>query len=156
MKQLSTFKSHLTFATITYSITIVVLVLFISYDISLLIIIGSWGLIVLGATQILFISKVRKISYDQTHFYIQMKDMEIIIPLEETKGIGIQTVDGIFELELINPSQAGKKILFKPSLLYPLTYKKVDKEIAAINSRIKRLQKQKKIDIYGNYLQSFN
>lgn len=99
---------------------------------------------------------VKSLKYDNANFYVALKDMEIIIPFEDTKGIEILTIGGVFELELINPSQLGDKILFKPSLAYPLGFEKTDKQIAAINSRIKRLQKQKKSELKVNQLNSLN
>lgn len=99
---------------------------------------------------------VKSISYENDQFYLQLKNMEIVVPFEDTKGIGIKTLDGIFELELTNPSQVGKQILFKPSLLYPLNFKKVDNEIARINHQIKKCKRNPAADFGANQLNSFN
>jgi hypothetical protein len=97
---------------------------------------------------------VKQLSYDEQQFIIRLKDMELIIPFEETRGIGIKTLDGIFELELAQPTQVGKRILFKPSLLYPLNARKIDRQIAKLNDAIKRARRNPPQQASANALHS--
>lgn len=49
-----------------------------------------------------------------------------MIPLENIKEVDIKSLGGVYEVELFNAEQLGKKFYFKPSLLYPFNFKKKD------------------------------
>ena len=49
-----------------------------------------------------------------------------MIPLENIKEVDIKSLGGVYEVELFNAEQLGKKFYFKPSLLYPFNLKKKD------------------------------
>lgn len=74
-----------------------------------------------------------------------MKDVEII------------SLDGLYKFRLYHHDQFAKEVVCKPSIWYPLNFRKVDKELDRIRSWVRRAHHEFKEETYSaNELQSFN
>ncbi|MBL7876076.1 MAG: hypothetical protein JNL53_10450, partial [Cyclobacteriaceae bacterium] len=69
---------------------------------------------------------VHRVEFDDEFLYVIQKGQDILIPLENVKEVDIKTLGGVYEVELYQAEQLGKKFYFKPSLLYPFNFKKKD------------------------------
>jgi hypothetical protein len=96
---------------------------------------------------------VHRVEFDNEFLYVILKDQDILIPLENIKEVDIKTVGGVYEVELFQPEQLGKKFYFKPSLLYPFNYKKKDALVNVLRKNI-NLAQQKKRTFQANALHS--
>lgn len=88
------------------------------------------------------IYSVKSIEYDSKAFYVKISDYEEIIPFENVVSVKLIALSGIYKIVLRQESQSGKEIYFKPSLLYPLDYKKTDKKIFQIQDLIKKYHQE--------------
>jgi hypothetical protein len=96
---------------------------------------------------------VHRVEFDDEFLYVILKDQDILIPLENIKEVDIKTVGGVYEVELFQPEQLGKKFYFKPSLLYPFNFKKKDALVNVLRKNI-NLAQQKKRTYQANALHS--
>ncbi|NJM24653.1 MAG: hypothetical protein HC859_03140 [Bacteroidia bacterium] len=68
-------------------------------------------------------TKLQQVAFDDEFLYVQLKRQELIIPLENIESVEIQTLGGVYKVNLYEAEQLGKAFFFKTSLLYPLNYK---------------------------------
>ncbi|MBX2916975.1 MAG: hypothetical protein KF856_17025 [Cyclobacteriaceae bacterium] len=96
---------------------------------------------------------VHQVEFDNEFLYVIQKGQDILIPLENIKEVDIKTLGGVYEVELFQPEQLGKKFYFKPSLLYPFNFKKKDELVNVLRRNINRAY-QKKQEFQRNALHS--
>jgi hypothetical protein len=99
----------------------------------------SWGMICYKAVRITL--GLKSISYDDSSVYYEKKGFEVQIPFEEIKDIEIKTLTGIYNINLYQPSQDGKKIPFKMSMWYPLNFKTQDEKVNVLRDKIERYKR---------------
>lgn len=86
---------------------------------------------------------VHPVEFDDEFLYVLQKGQDILIPLENIKEVEIKSLGGVYEVELFNPEQLGKKFYFKPSLLYPFNFKKKDALVDILRSNINKALRKK-------------
>ena len=86
---------------------------------------------------------VYPVEFDEDYLYVILRNQDILIPLENIKEIDIKSLGGVYEVELYNPEQLGKKFYFKPSLLYPFNFKKKDALVNVLRKNINNAQSRK-------------
>lgn len=86
---------------------------------------------------------VKHIEYDDSSFYVNLPNYDLQVRFEEVESIEILSLTGVYRINLFEQSMLGKEIYFKPSLLYPLNYKKVDKVIDQLRREV--LKSRRKI-----------
>ncbi|MBX2894177.1 MAG: hypothetical protein KF763_01950 [Cyclobacteriaceae bacterium] len=96
---------------------------------------------------------VHQVEFDDEFLYVIQKGQDILIPLENIKDVDIKTLGGVYEVELFQAEQLGKKFYFKPSLLYPFNFKKKDELVNVLRRNINRAY-QKKQEFQRNALHS--
>lgn len=96
---------------------------------------------------------VHQVEFDDEFLYVIQKGQDTLIPLENIKEVDIKTLGGVYEVELFQPEQLGKKFYFKPSLLYPFNFKKKDELVNVLRRNINRAY-QKKQEFQRNALHS--
>lgn len=96
---------------------------------------------------------VHQVEFDNEFLYVIQKGQDILIPLENIKEVDIKTLGGVYEVELFQPEQLGKKFYFKPSLLYPFNFKKKDELVNVLRRNINQAY-QKKQEFQRNALHS--
>jgi hypothetical protein len=96
---------------------------------------------------------VHRVEFDNDFLYVILKDQDILIPLENIKEVDIKSLGGVYEVELYQPEQLGKKFYFKPSLLYPFNFKRKDALVNVLRKNI-NLAQQKKRTHQANSLHS--
>lgn len=96
---------------------------------------------------------VHRVEFDDDFLYVILKGQDIIIPLENIKEVDIKTLGGVYEVELFQAEQLGKKFYFKPSLFYPFNFKKKDALVNVLRRNINRAY-QKKQEFQRNALHS--
>lgn len=100
---------------------------------------------------------LREISYDLENLYVQEKGFEIQIPYHEVKDVEITSLGGLYKFNLYREQQFGKALLCKPSIWYPLNYKKIDKELNRIRGLIRKAHQTYRDQIENDKsLASFN
>lgn len=104
-----------------------------------------------------FFSMLKEISYDKENIYVHEGGYEIQVPFHGIKDIELISVGGLYKFTLYQNDQFGKEVICKPSLWYPLNYKRIDKELNRIRSMVRKAHQNYKEQI-GNEksLQSFN
>lgn len=142
--------------------------IFLSYFVMNLMDRGLFGLLLAGSYVIImifiwfpsiksFISKLKEVSYDDDHLYVKEGDYEIQIPFHQIKDIEIISMDGLYKFKLYHNDQFGDEVICKPSIWYPLNYKKIDKELNRIRSMVRKAHMNYKEQINAtNTLASFN
>ncbi len=96
---------------------------------------------------------VHRVEFDNEFLYVFQKGQDILVPLENIREVDIKTLGGVYEVELFQAEQLGKKFYFKPSLLYPFNYKRKDALVDVLRRNI-NLAYQKKQVIQMNALHS--
>ncbi len=96
---------------------------------------------------------VHRVEFDNEFLYVIQKGQDILIPLENIKEVDIKTLGGVYEVELFQAEQLGKKFYFKPSLLYPFNFKKKDELVNVLRRNINRAY-LKKQEVHRNALHS--
>jgi hypothetical protein len=86
---------------------------------------------------------VYRVEFDDEFLYVLQPGQDILIPLENIKEVEIKSLGGVYEVELFNPEQLGKKFYFKPSLLYPFNFKKKDALVDILRSNINKALSKK-------------
>ncbi len=86
---------------------------------------------------------VHRVEFDDDFLYVIQKGQDILIPLENIKEVDIKTLGGVYEVELYQAEQLGKKFYFKPSLLYPFNFKKKDESVNILRRNINKAQAKK-------------
>lgn len=85
--------------------------------------------------------KVHRIEFDEDFLYVIRKNQDTIIPLENIKDVQIKSLVGFYQIDLYNPEDFGSQLFFKPSLLYPLNFKKKD---ALVNTLRRHIEDSKR------------
>ncbi len=88
---------------------------------------------------------VHRVEFDDDFLYVILKGQDLIIPLENIKEVDIKTLGGVYEVELFQAEQLGKKFYFKPSLLYPFNFKKKDALVDVLRRNINRAYHKKQV-----------
>lgn len=86
---------------------------------------------------------VHRVEFDDEFLYVIQEGQDILIPLENIKEVDIKTLGGVYEVELYQAEQLGKKFYFKPSLLYPFNFKKKDALVNVLRSNINKALRKK-------------
>jgi hypothetical protein len=86
---------------------------------------------------------VHRVEFDDEFLYVLQPSQDILIPLENIKEVEIKSLGGVYEVELFNPEQLGKKFYFKPSLLYPFNFKRKDALVDILRSNINKALRKK-------------
>ncbi|MFK7953651.1 MAG: hypothetical protein AB8B73_12455 [Ekhidna sp.] len=103
------------------------------------------------------IGRMKELSYDEENLYVMEKGYEIQIPFHQVKYIEILSLDGLYKFTLYHHDQFGDEVTCKPSIWYPLNYKRVDKELNRIRTLVRKAHKNYKEQIENNKsLASFN
>lgn len=107
---------------------------------------GQIGLYLYGGYFLIRMSaKLYHVEFDDEFLYVINTRQDLIIPLENIESIEISTLGGTYKVNLYSPEQLGSEFYFKPSLFYPLNYKKKDELVNLLRRYIdlsKRKQKQ--------------
>ncbi|MEQ9403780.1 MAG: hypothetical protein RIM99_09360 [Cyclobacteriaceae bacterium] len=100
---------------------------------------------------------LKEISYDKENLYVHEKNYEIQIPYHQIKDVEIISLGGLYKFHLYHTDQFGKEVICKPSIWYPLNYKKIDKELNRIRAMIRKAHHNYKEQIgIDKSLASFN
>lgn len=140
-----------------YKITIVLLMILagITYLVLGAHISGIWGVLMYGIF-VFFIarrflnetySKIKEVAYDKESLYVKEGDYDIQIPFYEVKDIEIVSMDGLYKFKLYHHDQFGDEVICKPSLWYPLNYKRIDTELNLIRSYVRKAHREYKENI---------
>lgn len=97
--------------------------------------------------------KLVRAAFDDEFLYVQRKDHELLIPLENIKDVEIKSLGGTYEVKLYSPEQLGDTFYFKVSLLYPLNHRSKEALVDRFWSAIEKA-KRKKQDFQRNALMS--
>ncbi len=84
--------------------------------------------------------KIKEISYDEENLYVHEQDYEIQIPYHQVKDVEIISLGGLYKFTLLRHDQFGREVICKPSIWYPLNYRKIDKKLNKIRSMIRKAQ----------------
>lgn len=85
--------------------------------------------------------RLRSVSYDGDQLYIHSKGRDLIIPFSDVKYIRLANFLGVHEVSIKNHPELGEKFRFKPSILYPLNFWKVDHRIDELKNLIANYKK---------------
>lgn len=85
-----------------------------------------------------FLKKIKEVSYDKENLYVKEGEYEIQVPFHEIKDIEIVSLDGLYKFKFYQNDQFGNEVVCKPSLWYPLNYKKIDAELNRIRSMVRK------------------
>lgn len=86
------------------------------------------------------VKKFQQTSFDEEFLYVYQKQQDYVIPLENIESVEIESLGGVYKVNLYHPEQLGNEFYFKTSLLYPLNYKSKD---ALVNVLRKAIDKAK-------------
>lgn len=70
--------------------------------------------------------KVFHVEFDDEFLYLIQKQADILIPLQNIRGVELKTMGGLYEIKLYSPEIVGDLIYYKPSLLHPFNFKAKD------------------------------
>lgn len=98
-------------------------------------------------------SKVYHTEFDDEFLYVRYRGAEVLISLENIKDIELKTLGGVWRVDLEYADLLGDHFYFKPSLLYPLNYRKKDALVDLLWKYIERA-KTKNIPLPMNALRS--
>ncbi|MBL7843454.1 MAG: hypothetical protein JNK44_06290 [Cyclobacteriaceae bacterium] len=104
----------------------------------------GWGFAVIQTTVygwmfyrgVQIIEKFQQVSFDPEFLYVYQKQQDYIIPLENIESVEIESLGGVYKVNLYHPEQLGKELYFKTSLIYPLNYKSKDELVNVLRRNI--------------------
>lgn len=99
------------------------------------------------------LAKLQHVEFDDEHLYVVKRNVDYLIPLENIESVEIVSLGGVYKVNLYRAEQLGKEFYFKPSLFYPLNYKKKDFLVNQLRKNID-MAKQKKVSLPYNALMS--
>lgn len=144
----------------TYKITTVVLMLLggVVYLVMGANIAGVWGVMMYGVFVVFIIrkffnethSKIKEVSYDKENLYVKEEEYDVQIPFYQVKDIEIVSMDGLYKFKLYHHDQFGREVICKPSIWYPLNYKRIDAELNRIRSYVRKAHRVYKEQIGSN------
>ncbi len=79
---------------------------------------------------------MQRVSFDDEFLYVYSKDQDYIIPLENIESVEIESLGGVYKVNVYHPEQLGKEFYFKTSLIYPLNYKSKDALVNVLRNQI--------------------
>ena len=99
------------------------------------------------------LAKLQHVEFDEEFLYVVKRKVDYMIPLENIESVEIVSLGGVYKVNLYRAEQLSKAFYFKPSLFYPLNYKKKDLLVNHLRRNIDRA-KQKKVTLPYNALMS--
>lgn len=120
------------------SITILLLRESLLFGISQIIVYGSFLYYLIKMT-----IKLQQVSFDDDFLYVFRKQQDFVIPLENIKSIEIESIGGVYKVNLFYAEQLGDHFYFKTSLIYPLNFKSKDKLVDVLRSKIESAKRKK-------------
>lgn len=87
-------------------------------------------------------SKTFHVEFDDEFLYLIQKDADILIPLQNIKGVELKTLGGLYEIKLYHPELVGELIYYKPSLLYPFNFKSKDAMADILRNKIEKAKRK--------------
>ena len=97
---------------------------------------------------------IKAVEFDQEFLYVSEKGYEVIVPLDNIKNVEIRSLGGIYKVNFFDEIQSGHEIFFKPSLIYPLDFRKQDTKVNILRSNVSKAKRQIKAPLPKNALQS--
>lgn len=92
-------------------------------------------------------NRLQQVSFDERFLYVIDKAQELVIPLENIESVEIETLGGVYKVNALHAEQFGKQFYFKPSLFYPLNYKKKDALVNNLRRQIQRAKNRKSMTV---------
>jgi hypothetical protein len=89
--------------------------------------------------------KVYHVEFDDEYLYVQQKNQDVLIPLENIKDVNLISLGGVYKVDLYSPETFGDKFYFKPSLLYPFNHKKKEAVVDVLWANIEKAKKRKQV-----------
>lgn len=114
---------------------------------------AAWGWLIWNYIKIN--RKVFHVEFDDEFLYLIQKEADILIPLQNIKGVELKTMGGLYEIKLFHPEIVGDLIYYKPSLLYPFNFIAKDKIADILREKI-AIAKRRPQEFQKNALMSFN
>ncbi len=87
-------------------------------------------------------AKFEELQFDNEFLYVFRKKQDILIPLENIESVEIQSLGGVYKVNLYHAEQLGKEFYFKTSLLYPLNYQSKDELVNRLRAAIERAKRK--------------
>lgn len=81
-------------------------------------------------------NRLQQTYFDDEFLYVYQKQQDYVIPLENIESVEIESLGGVYKVNLYHPEQLGKEFYFKTSLLYPLNAKKKDALVNVLRKKI--------------------
>ncbi|WP_425391575.1 hypothetical protein [Ekhidna sp.] len=94
-----------------------------------------------------FIRQIKEILYDKENLYVKEGEYEIQIPYHLVKDVEIVSLDGLYKFKLYQHDQFGDEVICKPSLWYPLNFKRIDAELNQIRAYVRKAHREYKEQI---------
>jgi hypothetical protein len=88
--------------------------------------------------------KFQEVYFDDEFLYVYKKKQDYLIPLENIESVEIESLGGVYKVNLYHAEQLGKELYFKTSLIYPLNYKSKDALVNVFRSKIDRAKIRKR------------
>lgn len=82
------------------------------------------------------VKKFQQASFDDEFLYVYQKQQDYVIPLENIESVEIESLGGVYKVNLYHPEQLGKEFYFKTSLIYPLNYRSKDELVNVLRRNI--------------------
>ncbi|MBX2970550.1 MAG: hypothetical protein KF803_14365 [Cyclobacteriaceae bacterium] len=81
-------------------------------------------------------NRLQQTYFDDAFLYVYQKKQDYVIPLENIESVEIESLGGVYKVNLYHSEQLGKEFYFKTSLLYPLNAKKKDALVNVLRKKI--------------------
>jgi len=72
---------------------------------------------------------IKHVEFDRRFLYVTESGFDVVVPLDNIKKVEIKNMGGIYKITFFDPIQSGQSLFFKPSLIYPLDFKKQDEKV---------------------------
>jgi hypothetical protein len=89
--------------------------------------------------------KVYRVEFDAKYLYVLRKNQDVLIPLENIKDIEMKSLGGMWRVDLYYTDVLGDHFYFKPSLLYPLNYRRKDALVSLLWQHIEKAKQRRPI-----------
>lgn len=88
-------------------------------------------------------TKVFRVEFDDNYLYILKRKQDVLIPLENIKDVELKSFSGVWRVDLFYEDVIGDHFYFKPSLFYPLNYRKKDALVDLLWQKIDAARQKK-------------
>ena len=88
--------------------------------------------------------KFHEVYFDDEFLYVYKKQQDYLIPLENIESVEIESLGGVYKVNLYQAEQLGKELYFKTSLIYPFNYKSKDALVNVFRSKIENAKIRKR------------